>query len=244
MSDDAYRRTTVRDGVTLNYRTLEMLTVVDRALSFSIVLTQGSYNTSVSQSGGTHDGGGALDVRAHNLTSSQRESVVYQLRKAGFAAWLRTPAQGDWPYHIHAIAVGDRELSPAAADQVADYYAGRNGLASNAPDDGPRQFVGVVHPQELDMSFYGPEHWDGPDWAKFDEKAGWLKTLTDGNGAPRDAKKILEYVHRNGIDGEEAAKAAKTAAEAAKAASDVAATAANAAQSAAEEVLAVVRPPA
>lgn len=62
------------------------------------------------------------------------------LRRVGFAAWLRTPSQSNWPYHIHAIAVGDTYMHREAANQVADYYAGKNGLASHAPDNTPRDF--------------------------------------------------------------------------------------------------------
>ena len=59
------------------------------------------------------------------------------LRQVGFAAWLRTPSQGSWPLHIHAIAISDTDLAAAAQKQVGAYYEGRNGLANNAADDGP-----------------------------------------------------------------------------------------------------------
>jgi hypothetical protein len=64
--------------------------------------------------------------------------------------WIRDPSQSDWPWHLHGIAVqpggkGDRGvLSSGAFGQVDDYYEGRNGLASGAPDDGPRDWVGVT----------------------------------------------------------------------------------------------------
>lgn len=138
MKEAAYARTRAHDGVTLNYRTLEMLTAAERRLGFTTVLTQGSYTATSPESGGTHAGGGALDVRATGLSSATRDRIVYRLRRIGFAAWLRTPAQGDWPYHVHAIAIGDREMSPAARQQVIDYRNGLNGLANKGPDDGPR----------------------------------------------------------------------------------------------------------
>jgi hypothetical protein len=62
---------------------------------------------------------------------------VKALRTVGFAAWLRNPSQGDWPYHIHAAAVSDPDLSGAARNQIHDYYFGRNGLANHAADDTP-----------------------------------------------------------------------------------------------------------
>ena len=211
---DAYRRTRVRDGVTLNYRTLEMLTIVDRALSFPIVLTQGSYTSATPQSGGTHDGGGAMDIRAITLTSAQRKTVETELRRVGFAAWIRDPSQGDWPWHIHAIAVGDKELSDAAKAQVVAYNNNRNGLKNNGPDTGTRLFVGTVHQQELDMSFYGPEHWDDADFERFFNAAGWGKNVKDlVNERERDSGTLLSFIHKNGAEAETAAKAALAAGE-------------------------------
>jgi hypothetical protein len=81
------------------------------------------------------------------LTTTQRWQTVRALRAVGFAAWLRTPAQcgGCWPYHIHAVAIGDPDLwqrggGLANRDQVADYAVGRNGLASHAADDTPAAY--------------------------------------------------------------------------------------------------------
>lgn len=106
-----------------------------------VEITQGSYNTSVSQSAGTHAGGGAVDLRAIGRTTAERAEIVAKARKIGFAAWLRTPSQGDWPYHVHAIAIGCPDLSSGARNQVTAYKNGRNGLATNGPDDGPRTYV-------------------------------------------------------------------------------------------------------
>jgi hypothetical protein len=61
-----------------------------------------------------------------------------QLRKVGFAAWHRPAISGLWPEHIHAIAIGDSEMSSGARQQVSAYYNRRNGLANNGPDNGPR----------------------------------------------------------------------------------------------------------
>lgn len=117
---------------------------------FRVEPSQGSYSGGVSASAGTHDAGGALDIKAVNLTSAQRQEVVKAFRKVGFAAWLRTPSQSNWPYHVHCIAVQpwgmhDRGvLTTAAHQQVIDYMNGRNGLASHARDDGPRDWVGEI----------------------------------------------------------------------------------------------------
>jgi hypothetical protein len=117
-----------------------MLAAADAMVSWGIGLDQGSYSTSDPTSAGTHDGGGAVDVTATGLTTAQRWETVRALRTVGFVAWLRTPSQGAWPYHIHAVAVCDPDLSKPAADQVNDYYFGRNGLADNAADDTPATY--------------------------------------------------------------------------------------------------------
>jgi peptidoglycan hydrolase-like protein with peptidoglycan-binding domain len=127
------------DGVKMNERTKAMLREAERILAPRLSYSQGSYNAGgVTASAGTHDGGGAVDISAAQLTPSQRTQVVKVLRQVGFAAWLRTPAQADWGYHIHAIAVSDPDLSSGAQHQVGDYYLGLNGLAGRGPDDGPQ----------------------------------------------------------------------------------------------------------
>jgi peptidoglycan hydrolase-like protein with peptidoglycan-binding domain len=130
-------RSTFR-GVTINARTKAMLLEAERLLGRTMTLTQGSYNAGgVGASAGTHDGGGALDLSVSGLSDATRTSVVRQLRVVGFAAWLRTPSQGDWGYHIHVIAVNDPDLSSGAQHQAGDYYLGQNGLACRCADDGP-----------------------------------------------------------------------------------------------------------
>jgi hypothetical protein len=187
-------------------------------------LSQGSYTTGDPKSAGTHAGGGVFDVSVDGLSMADRKTVVRELRRTGFAAWHRTPEQDHsddpWPYHIHAVAIGDRELSSEAKQQVAWYKDGYNGLwgkrdASGNPtpaarDDGPRDVEWTEYRQEIDLSYYGPQHWDDDDWTKFDQKAGWLKTITDGHGDHRDAQKILEFIHRNGFQAEESLQKIKT----------------------------------
>lgn len=117
-------------GRTLNARTAAMLDIVSNKLGYDLTITQGSYNAGgVSASAGTHDGGGAVD-----LSSYDWERKVRLLRQVGFAAWYRAPIPGLWGAHIHAIAIGDQDLSSGARSQVSDYYNGRDGLAGNGPD--------------------------------------------------------------------------------------------------------------
>lgn len=127
------------DGRTVNERTRSMLRAAEGILGRSIVLDQGSYNPGGDpSSAGTHDGGGVVDVSVAGMSTATRTAVVRALRQVGFAAWLRSPAQGDWPWHIHAAAISDTDLSSQAQHQVGDYYLGLNGLANRQPDDGPR----------------------------------------------------------------------------------------------------------
>jgi hypothetical protein len=131
-----------RDNV--NRRTWNMIQAAENLAGFTFVITRGSYNRGVSASAGTHDGGGVVDIRARDLDPRERGRVVLALRRVGFAAWLRTPSQANWPYHIHAVARGDRDMSRQAAAQVRSYRNGRNGLKGNGPDDGPPGYYSMT----------------------------------------------------------------------------------------------------
>lgn len=126
-------------GIVVNTRTRNMLAEAQRRLGRTLVLSQGSYNPGGdATSAGTHDGGGVVDISVQGMDSGTRTVIARGLRQVGFAAWVRTPSQGNWPYHIHAVAISDTDLSSQAQHQVGDYYLGLNGLANRAPDDGPK----------------------------------------------------------------------------------------------------------
>jgi hypothetical protein len=128
-----------RDGYVVDARTQAMLTAAERLLGYPLVLEQGSYNPGGDPtSAGTHDGGGVVDISVSGMTAAKRPAVARALRQVGFAAWVRDPSQGDWPWHIHAAAINDTDLSSPAQHQVGDYYLGLNGLANRAADDGPK----------------------------------------------------------------------------------------------------------
>ena len=132
-------RIDIGGGIIVNARTQGMLAEAQRRLGRSLVLNQGSYNPGGDPtSAGTHDGGGTVDISVRGMDANARTTVVRELRRVGFAAWVRSPEQGDWPWHIHAVAINDTDLSSQAQHQVGDYYLGMNGLANRAPDDGPR----------------------------------------------------------------------------------------------------------
>ncbi|MBB3061760.1 peptidoglycan-binding protein [Microbulbifer rhizosphaerae] len=126
-------------GKRVNTRTKRMLAAADAKVSWSLVLTQGSYTSSNPGSAGTHDGGGVVDISVSGMSATQRWKTVKALRDVGFAAWLRTPAQG-FAYHIHAVAVADTDMSRTAQAQVHDYYFGRNGLRGHAGDNTPSSY--------------------------------------------------------------------------------------------------------
>jgi hypothetical protein len=134
-----YSRTTYK-GKTFNQRTVAMLKVVDENLKAMGLApasyNQGSYNPGgVGASAGTHDGGGAVDIDILSYPHSRWNDVLKAVRMAGFAAWIRFPSEGPWNYHLHAMAIGDKEISkPVGSGQIVDYFNGKNGLKGHAPD--------------------------------------------------------------------------------------------------------------
>lgn len=128
---------TTYDGNRVDWLTRKALEATADRLGYDLTITQGSYNAGgVSASAGTHDGGGVVDLAPWDHGRKVRE-----LRRTGFAAWYRTPDQGPWPPHIHAVLIGNAKLAPSAARQVTAYFRGRNGLANNGPDTHTREFT-------------------------------------------------------------------------------------------------------
>lgn len=139
---DDYTRLQVTPFAVLSQRTLSMLEhaqdlyggIIDLTQT---AITQGSYNEGgIALSFGTHDGGGAVDISVRNIPRDwtilwdEISKVIEALRKAGFAAWYRDESDGMTP-HIHAIAIGDAELSYAASLQLTGrygYFRGFDGL--------------------------------------------------------------------------------------------------------------------
>ena len=131
------------NGSTINQRTLAMLAHAQELYGGELdlagsAITQGSYSNAVSASFGTHSGGGAVDLSVlregtYTVLWDDIEPLLRDLRASGFAAWLREYGElhADSPIHIHAIAIGDQELSPAAAEQLtgeSGYFRGFSGL--------------------------------------------------------------------------------------------------------------------
>jgi hypothetical protein len=130
----------------LNKRTYEMLEYAASLYGGVIditgqAITQGSYTSAVEASFGTHSGGGAVDLSVmypgtYTIHEEDIEPLIRALRLAGFAAWYRDfdELYDGSPVHIHAIAIGDQELSFAARQQLTGphgYFWGFNGLPAN-----------------------------------------------------------------------------------------------------------------
>jgi hypothetical protein len=148
---DDYARVSLDRGdwvAVLNARTLAMLahaqTLYDGPVNFTGALTQGSYNDAVAESFGTHAGGGVVDISVLGQNAEgvwyvhDTEPMIRALRLAGFAAWVRqyNDVYPGSPIHIHAVAVGDAELSPAAIEQLTGpvgYFRGFDGLPNDPP---------------------------------------------------------------------------------------------------------------
>jgi hypothetical protein len=156
---DDYTRVDV-NGWTINQRTLTMLAHAQELYGGEIELTgyaitQGSYHDNGAASFGTHLGGGAVDLSVmrrdtYTVLWDDIPVLIHALRTAGFAAWFRDYGElyQDSAYHIHAIAIGDQELSSAAQEQLtgpAGYFRGYIGLpieTYGAPQ--PDQFGGPI----------------------------------------------------------------------------------------------------
>jgi hypothetical protein len=164
---DDYDRVTV-NGWRLNARTFAMLQHAATLYSGEIDLTdksitQGSFRENQG-SFGTHLGGGAVDISVMRPSTwevlwDDIPQVLRALRAAGFAAWLREYGElsPDSPIHIHAIAIGDAELSQPARDQLTGatgYFRGYAGIPESiAPLAHDRYGGPVVCQWMLDLGY-------------------------------------------------------------------------------------------
>jgi hypothetical protein len=69
------------------------------------------------------------------------------MRAVGFCAWHRPAIPNVWGEHIHAILRGDKEMSPAAHEQVVQYDQHTDGLAGHGPDTFP------YHPEDVRFDY-------------------------------------------------------------------------------------------
>lgn len=116
----------------LNRRTASMLGRLQTYLGSAPELLRGSYEGDNRDRGAhPHQGGGVVDLAWGDGSPQDWDRAVAVLREAGFAAWFRDREGNP---HIHAIAIGDRDLSAAAAWQTKSYFQGRDGRSRSGPD--------------------------------------------------------------------------------------------------------------
>lgn len=76
----------------------------------------------------------ATDISVRGLTDAQVRVLVARLDAMGFAAFFRDPGRDGWPAaearHVHAVFAGAKMKASLRA-QIADFLAGKNGLASH-----------------------------------------------------------------------------------------------------------------
>jgi cell wall-associated NlpC family hydrolase len=196
---DAYKRFSLDSSVTigpvtLNGRTIAMLDATDQRLGTNLAILQGSYTTEVGASAGTHAGGGAIDVSVSGMSQDQITQAVEALRSEGFAAWHRTTSQGFDIEHIHAIAIGDHQLSEEAQGQVSAYYAGHDGLSGGAIDPMQHGTPEVFHFDGwLEAQTSGPSGSTAAATATMATPASDSGTMTAPTGAA--GSKVDEFVH-------------------------------------------------
>lgn len=131
----------------------------------AISVIQGSYNTGVSASAGTHDFDAVLDVQIVGL--EWKEACQF-LRQCGWAAWVREPPLFGW--HIHMISLGyPGQVGALVPEQVSDYYAHRDGLASHAADN-------TWHPRDIDATVFNYDEWAWDEMATEEQLTRLLHT--------------------------------------------------------------------
>ena len=155
---DDYTRVHI-NHYTINTRTYVMLQQAAQLYGGEIdvaggAIIQGSYSTNRLDSLDTHLGGGVVDIsvtRPHSdyVLYTEIEPLIRALRTVGFAAWLRDDddmGTGSG-IHIHAVAIGDIDLSPAAQEQLtgpAGYLRGNDGLPAAGGHPGLDQYGGPL----------------------------------------------------------------------------------------------------
>lgn len=125
----AHEKVTFR-GRLMDKKCQAFLEAMEAELGYELTVVQGNYNPGgVSQSGGTHDGGGVVDLAAYDY--QRKVKVAADL---GAFVWYRPYIAGLWPAHIHLGIRDHGTLSTSAQNQQRawDSRPPRDGLKSNA----------------------------------------------------------------------------------------------------------------
>lgn len=126
---DAFDKVVFR-GRLMDKKCRAFLMAMEEKLGYELTVMQGNYNPGgVAQSGGTHDGGGVVDLTAYDW----KNKIKVASDLGGFA-FHRDYIQGLWGEHLH-IGIRDHgRLSDAAQAQQVDWDARppRNGLKGHS----------------------------------------------------------------------------------------------------------------
>lgn len=110
-------------GKRFTARFAQVLAMAERMAGTNMNISQGGWRPATSYSGTSH-AGDAVDITRSNFAP-----LINALRSLGVAAWLRTPSQGNWPYHIHAIpGPSAGRAGGSGVSQWYSYVNGGNGL--------------------------------------------------------------------------------------------------------------------
>jgi hypothetical protein len=81
-----------------------------------------------------HPYSAATDLSVSGLSDAQVKTLLTKLDSLGFAAFFRNPGHDGWPTtearHVHAVFAGAK-MKASLQSQIADFEAGKNGLASH-----------------------------------------------------------------------------------------------------------------
>lgn len=147
------------NGHTISARTYKMLQQAATLYGGEIdvagkAIILGSYLAESTDKLSEHSGGGAVDISVmragtHTVLYNEVEPLIRILRTVGFAAWLRMDGEEgpDSEIHIHALSIGDKDLSDSAQEQItgpSGYFRGGSGLASESGDPQPDRHGGPV----------------------------------------------------------------------------------------------------
>lgn len=218
---DDYTRVHIND-YTLNTRTYAMLQQAALLYGGEIdvagrAIIQGSYSNNRFDSLGVHLGGGAVDISVTRPNSSyvlftEIEPLIRALRTVGFAAWLRDDDEmrSGSGIHIHAIAIGDSDLLPAAQEQLtgpSGYLRGYDGLPVNQSSNpgldrhsGPLICHWMLEAGYADLRTPTPIPTPGLAW----QERLRLAALAYQAPYPEDAEKIARSLNFLGSKGESA----------------------------------------
>lgn len=124
-------------SIAVDSLTKQILTVANKLLALEkfggeeepMTATQGSYRPYTSYSGSTHTGCAAVDLTAWNW-----QNRIKVLDLLGIIGCHRTPQQGNWPYHIHAMTNGMGCAATSLKGQITEVMAGGDGLSGSRPD--------------------------------------------------------------------------------------------------------------